>query len=78
MSTHLVPSLIGGVATRCPPRYSVSSSGSHDDGFGATVIMTAFASSTSSVDPSPDGTGARPVEDAVSRRAWAMFALSTR
>ncbi len=78
MSTHLVPSLIGGVATRCPPRRRVSSSGSHDDGFGVTVIMTAFASSTNNVDPSPVGTGARPEEDAVNIRAWAMFALSTR
>ena len=76
MSTHRVPSLIGGVATRCPPRKRASSSGSQDDGFGETVIMTAFASSTRSVGPSPVGTGARPMEDALSVRALAMFALS--
>jgi hypothetical protein len=79
MSTHRVPSLIGATVTRCPPRRSTSPSGSHDDGSGSTVIMTAWASSTSSVEPSPVGTAARPVEDAVSVRAWAaMTALSTR
>jgi hypothetical protein len=78
MSTQVVPLLIGGLPTGAPPLWRVTFSGTHVDSSDDTTIITAFASSTSSVGPSPVGIGARPVDDTLSTREPAIAAASPR